>query len=147
MPQKDHRSDCPLNYALEVFGDRWTLLLVRDMLFKGKRSYSEFLCSEESIATNLLADRLRKLEHHEIVIRRRNPDNARKVLYELTDKGLALTPLLLDMLCWAADYAEDCPEAAKFIERARTDRMGLAAELVNEAKSRRGAHENEPSHA
>src|ERR1700737_4401642 len=80
------RTHCPISYALDVFGDKWTLLIVRDLMFKGKRYYREFAESEEGIATNVLADRLSRLEAEGLVTRSVDPDNARRRTYELTDE-------------------------------------------------------------
>src|SRR5262245_57119149 len=99
-----HRSDCPISIALDLIGDRWTLLVVRDLMFKGRHEYGEFLEAEESIATNVLADRLRKLTEHGIVAKSPAPDDARKSRYHLTDKGIGLAPILVEMIVWAARH-------------------------------------------
>jgi DNA-binding HxlR family transcriptional regulator len=105
-----HRSACPLNAALEVYGDRWTLLIIRDLMFKEKAGYSEFLASEEGISTNILADRLQALETENIIAGRRDPANRRKIVYQLTAKGIELATVLTEMIIWGARYAEtDAP--------------------------------------
>src|ERR687892_413751 len=90
----DHRSLCPINLALEVFGDRWTLLIVRDLMFAGKRHFRELLRSEERISSNILADRLSMLLAEGIVTRTEDPDHKQKAIYSLTNKGIALLPIL-----------------------------------------------------
>jgi DNA-binding HxlR family transcriptional regulator len=92
-----HRSHCPISFALDILGDRWTLVILRDLLMRGKKTYGELLASEEGIATNVLADRLNWLEHHGIVRR-----TAR--VYRVTQKGLDLLPMMLEMVSWSARY-------------------------------------------
>jgi DNA-binding HxlR family transcriptional regulator len=98
------RSGCPLNASVEILGDRWSLLIIRDMMLRGFRSYKEFLESYEGIATNILADRLRKLEAHGIITTSREASDGRKVIYSLTPKGIDLAPVLTEMVLWAAGH-------------------------------------------
>ncbi len=100
------RSGCPLNASVEILGDRWSLLIIRDMMLRNFRSYKEFLESHERIATNILADRLRKLEAHGIITIDRDPSDARKVIYRLTAKGIDLAPVLAEMVLWAARHED-----------------------------------------
>src|SRR2546422_8596198 len=110
MPQKrpspKRRSGCPLNASVEILGDRWSLLIIRDMMVRGSRTYKEFLESYEGIATNILADRLRKLEAHGIITTERDPSDARRLIYLLTAKGIDLAPVLTEMVLWAAAHEE-----------------------------------------
>jgi DNA-binding HxlR family transcriptional regulator len=107
------RSDCPVNASLEVFGDRWTLLVVRDLMFGGRCSYRDFLKADEKIATNILAERLHRLEANGIVEKRRDPEDGRKINYRLTEKGIDLAPVLVEMIVWAAHHEDaDAPPAA-----------------------------------
>jgi len=110
MPKKKStpkwRSGCPLNASVEVLGDRWSLLIIRDMMLRGFRTYKEFLGSYERIATNILADRLRKLETHGIIASERDPSDGRKLIYSLTPKGLDLAPVLTEMVLWAAAHED-----------------------------------------
>lgn len=99
------RSDCPLNYGLEIFGDKWTLLVIRDLMFFGKRSYGEFLESAEGISTNILADRLTLLEKHKIIVRKKSPEHKQKFIYNLTRKGIDLLPVIVAIGLWADQYA------------------------------------------
>jgi DNA-binding HxlR family transcriptional regulator len=105
------RSGCPLNASVEILGDRWSLLIIRDMMLRGFRSYKEFLESYEGIATNILADRLRKLEAHGIITTSREPSDGRKVIYSLTPKGIDLAPVLTEMVLWAAGHEKTENEA------------------------------------
>jgi len=100
------RSRCPLNASVEILGDRWSLLIIRDMMLRGFRTYKEFLDSYEGIATNILADRLRKLIAHGIITTQRNPSDGRKVIYSLTPKGIDLAPVLTEMVLWAAAHED-----------------------------------------
>jgi DNA-binding HxlR family transcriptional regulator len=105
-PTPKWRSGCPLNASVEVLGDRWSLLIIRDMMLRGFRTYKEFLGSYERIATNILADRLRKLETHGIIVSERDPSDGRKLIYSLTPKGLDLAPVLTEMVLWAAAHED-----------------------------------------
>jgi DNA-binding HxlR family transcriptional regulator len=130
------RSLCPLNASLEVLGDRWSLLIVRDMMLRGFRSYKQFLDSYEGIATNILADRLRRLETDGIITAENDPSDGRKVNYQLTAKGLDLAPVLTEMVLWAAAH-EDIENRAlvreiqkdkqKFIARIRDRWLAIQA--------------------
>ena len=100
------RSGCPLNASVEMLGDRWSLLIIRDMMLQGSRAYKEFLGCYEGIATNILADRLRKLQAYGIIVARPDPKDARKVIYLLTSKGIDLAPVLTEMVLWAAAHEE-----------------------------------------
>ncbi len=98
------RSDCPLNATLEVLGDRWSLLIVRDLLFKGRTAYKDFLAGGEGIATNVLADRLRRLVVEGVIEKGRDTADARRLVYRLTTKGLALAPVLVEMIVWGTRH-------------------------------------------
>lgn len=99
-----HRSLCPISVSLEVFGDRWTLLIVRDLMFFGRKSFLEFMTSDEKIASNILTDRLKTLEAHGVVERRRDRRDGRRLNYILTEKGIDLAPVMIDIVQWAAKY-------------------------------------------
>jgi DNA-binding HxlR family transcriptional regulator len=102
--KQEIRSHCPVNYGLEIFGDKWSLLIVRDIVFFGKKTYGQFLKSEEGFATNILASRLVFLEEQGILRKTPDPADRRKDIYSLTDKGLDLIPMLLDIVIWSARY-------------------------------------------
>ena len=95
------RSKCPLSSALDVMGDKWSLLIIRDMLFEHKKTFKDFSCSEEGIATNILSDMLSKLEEFGIISKGKLPDNKKTNIYRLTEKGLELMPVLLELLLWS----------------------------------------------
>ncbi|HXC43477.1 MAG TPA: helix-turn-helix domain-containing protein [Candidatus Dormibacteraeota bacterium] len=100
------RSGCPLNASVEMLGDRWSLLILRDMMLRGYETFNEFLHSDEKIATNILTDRLRRLESYRIVEAHRDPADGRKVIYTLTPKGIDLAPVLTEMVLWAARHED-----------------------------------------
>src|SRR6266852_2905313 len=110
MPKKKaspkRRSGCPLNASVEILGDRWSLLIIRDMMLRGFRTYKEFLESYEGIATNILADRLQKLIAHEIITADRDSSDRRQLIYSLTAKGIDLDPVLTEMVLWAAAHED-----------------------------------------
>jgi DNA-binding HxlR family transcriptional regulator len=99
------RSDCPLNFGLEIFGDKWTLLIIRDLMFFGKRYYSEFLASAEGISTNILADRLVMLEQQSFIKKSKDETHKQKLIYSLTEKGIDLLPIILEIGLWSDKYA------------------------------------------
>ena len=117
-PKADYRSHCPMNFALESLGDRWSLLIVRDMVFHGKKTYGEFLKAEEGIATNILASRLDFLERIEVIKKSPHGEDQRKDIYTLTEKGLDLIPVLLEIIKWSARHdplstIRQCPRLLK----------------------------------
>src|SRR5438552_18209446 len=104
VPKRKSRSHCPIHFALDVFGDAWSLLVVRDLMFKQKSSYRDFLEGGEGISTNILADRLARLEEAGILSKEKIHTAAARTHYRLTDKGLDLMPMLLEMIAWSARY-------------------------------------------
>ena len=129
------RSDCPISYALDLFGDKWTLLIIRDMLFKQKRRYGQFAESEEKISTNILADRLARLEGEGLVTKEADPENGRQVVYALTSKALDLAPMLIEMILWSAKYDSHSAADLAFIRKAKSDRGQLVRDVKSRAKS------------
>lgn len=101
---EQHRSGCPINLTLEILGDKWSLLILRDMVFFGKRHFRELLQSGEGISTNILADRLKRLVDEGVITRSGDPTHKQKVIYSLTEKGIALTPVLAQMGIWGLYY-------------------------------------------
>ncbi len=100
------RSDCPLNFGLEIFGDKWSLLIIRDLMFFGKRYYNEFLASAEGISTNLLAERLTMLEKEKIIKKEKDKSHKQRLLYSLTEKGIDLAPVIINIGLWSEKYAK-----------------------------------------
>jgi DNA-binding HxlR family transcriptional regulator len=128
-PSPKWRSGCPLNASVEILGDRWSLLIIRDMMLRGFRSYKEFLESYEGIATNILADRLRKLMAHGIITTGRDPLDGRKVIYSLTEKGIDLAPVLTEMVLWAAAHEKtENPGLVQLIQKDKEQFLAAARE-------------------
>jgi DNA-binding HxlR family transcriptional regulator len=124
-PSPPRRSGCPLNASVEILGDRWSLLIIRDMMLRGFRSYKEFLESWEGIATNILADRLRRLEAHGIIATEPDPSDGRKLIYSLTAKGIDLAPVLTEMVLWAAGHEDTGNQA--LVRQIRKDKEQFIA--------------------
>lgn len=101
---ENHRSLCPLNLALEVFGDKWTLLIIRDLMFENKRHFREMLQSDENIASNILTDRLNMLEKEGIIKKSKDPTHKQKNIYSLTKRGIDLLPILVEIGTWSLKH-------------------------------------------
>lgn len=134
--KKKLRSHCPVNFGLEAFGDRWALLILRDIVFRGKRTYGEFLKSEEGFATNILATRLEHLLAEGILRRESDPSDGRKDIYTLTDKGLDLIPLLFEMVLWSAEYdsASEARRIPRLVEAIRRNNRQLSRDIREKVK-------------
>lgn len=117
------RSDCPLNFGLEIFGDRWSLLIIRDLMFFGKRHYGEFLASAEGISTNILADRLALLKKEKIIREEKDPAHKQKIVYRLTQKGIDLLPVIIEIGLWSEKYCSNLnPGREVILGKARKNR-------------------------
>jgi DNA-binding HxlR family transcriptional regulator len=126
---KVHDSTCPVAFALDVFGDRWTLLIVRDLMLRGARTYGELQDGGEGIATNVLADRLKSLEAAGIVTSAPDPDNRRRKIYALTDKGLDLAPVVIEIIRWSGAH-DARPDARRgLVQRIGKDADGVLADI------------------
>jgi len=139
MKHTQHRrSDCPINFALETFGDPWSLLILRDIIYFGKKTYGEFLASDEGMATNILASRLARLEQAGILVKQPSPLDKRKEEYVLTEKGLDLIPVMVEMANWSAEYDPDTGAPAAWIALMKAERekmIGLIRETVQNGGS------------
>lgn len=129
MRRRRRRSDCPIHFGLEVFGDPWTLLILRDLLLKGRSAYSDFLHAEEGIATNVLADRLTRLEQDGLVVADRGAGGGRAHRYRPTSKAIDLLPVLLEIIAWSAAYDPATAADPAFVARLRSDPAGLERDL------------------
>jgi DNA-binding HxlR family transcriptional regulator len=130
----DHRSGCPINLALEVVGDKWSLLIIRDMIFGNRRHFRELLLkSEEGIASNILADRLKMLVDRGIITKSDDPSHKQKAIYSLTEQGIELLPVLAQMAVWGRKYlpvSEELGIRAQVLEEGGPKMWGeLMAEL------------------
>ena len=129
------RSGCPISIALETLGDAWSLLIVRDLMFKGRESFQDFARAEEGIATNILTDRLRRLEAAGIVVKRRDANDGRRTCYRLTGKGIDLAPVLTELVVWSArHHATEAPEEA--VTQMVNDRKRFLAQIRREWERR-----------
>jgi DNA-binding HxlR family transcriptional regulator len=134
-PAPVQRSGCPVSLALELLGDRWSLLLIRDMMVRGYRTFREFQHAGEGIATNILADRLRKLEAGGLVQPEPAAEDGRSQHYRLTEKGIALAPAMLELLIWGARHQEtDAPCAV--IDHMEQNRTAVLVETYRRWKER-----------
>jgi DNA-binding HxlR family transcriptional regulator len=122
-----HRSACPVNISLEVFGDQWSLLIVRDLMVRGFTTFQDFVESGEGIATNILADRLRRLQRSGVVTGERDENDGRRVIYRLTEKGIDLAPVMLELLLWGARHEKTGAPPAVIAELAK-DRRAVVEE-------------------
>lgn len=114
-----YRSGCPVNLSLEVFGDKWSLLILRDMMFGGKRHFRELLRSEEGISSNILADRLKKLVEEGMITRADDPTHKQKAIYSLTEKAIDLVPVFVYLGVWGSKHlpaSEELSVAARVLE-------------------------------
>jgi DNA-binding HxlR family transcriptional regulator len=128
----EHRSTCPVSTALDIFGDKWSLLIVRDLMFNKKKTYSEFLTSEEKIATNILADRLMLLEMGGIISKEEHPESKAKVLYNLTAKGVDLIPVMVEIILWSEKHHEVHPFASQFAKMIKKDKAGMLKQIKSD---------------
>ncbi len=125
----EFRSECPISTALDIFGDKWSLLILRDLIFNNKSTYGEFLNTDEKIATNILADRLATLEAGGIISKHNHPESKAKVLYKLTTKGIDLIPVLVEIIVWSEKYHDVHPHAVQFVKMVKKDKEGLLQSL------------------
>ncbi|MEP7076284.1 MAG: helix-turn-helix domain-containing protein [Acidobacteriota bacterium] len=128
-PFGGRRSNCPVNFAVETIGDKWSLVILRDIIFWGKRSYGEFLKSDEKIATNILAGRLEYLEREGLISKTQDPSDKRKEIYTVTDRGLDMVPMFVEMIAWSAGdptwqaiamNGKATPPQVRFVQRTTT---------------------------
>lgn len=129
QPAPGVRSHCPISYSLDIVGDRWTLLVLRDLVIVGKRHFGDFLESEGGIASNILTARLRLLESCGLLTRRRDPESGRQVVYEPTAKGLDLLPAMLELARWGGTYDPETAAPKAMLRRIRQDRDGVVREI------------------
>lgn len=136
MKKKNDRSECPISKSLDIFGDKWTLLIVRDLVFNGFRFYNEFLNSEEKIATNILSDRLKKLELYGLVTSEKDDLNKSKKVYKLTREGIDLIPVLVELLFWGYKYDSELlktKERIQTFKMLKEDKQGFIESAMTEA--------------
>ncbi|AYZ11445.1 helix-turn-helix domain-containing protein [Chryseobacterium arthrosphaerae] len=119
------RSDCPISCSLEMWGDKWSLLIIRDLMLKKECTYGDFLKADEKIATNILASRLQNLLDHGIIDKKDHPDNKLKIIYFLTQKGIDLIPVIVEINLWGDQYLTIPEERKKLLEDIKRDKEGF----------------------
>jgi len=133
------RSDCPIANALDLIGDRWSLLIARDLVFRGFREFGQFLEGGERISTNILSERLERLQCAGLLVRSDHPETGKKYVYRLTEKGIDLIPVLIELVLWGAKYTPNHAAPAEVLRQMRNDpdRMiaGLRTALLKELKT------------
>ena len=103
----EFRCDCPFTSALDILGDKWTLVIIKQMLFENRETFKDFLASDEAIATNILSSRLKMLEEFKLITKEKLPDNKKTNIYRLTEKGLSLIPLLIELAIWSDEQVRE----------------------------------------
>jgi len=136
METSKKRSDCPLSQSLDVFGDKWSLLIIRDLMFGNKCTYNDFLKSEEGIATNILATRLKGLEENGIIEKSAHPDSKAKNLYKLSAKGIDLLPIIMEVYIWSDKYLTIPADIKATIKVAKKDKDKFVKQVTKELKAR-----------
>jgi DNA-binding HxlR family transcriptional regulator len=135
MEEVKFRSDCPINFALELLGDKWSLLIIRDIALSGKTSYGQFLSSDEKIATNVLSNRLAMLEKANIISKRLDQNNKTKYIYSLTRHGFDLIPLLVEIIVWTDSVKPVTGQRKLVVERAKTNKQQLINDIQAHLKA------------
>lgn len=131
MKENHLRSDCPINFALESIGDKWTLLIIRDLIFEGKKFYKDFLNSQEGIATNILSKRLKQLKEAGIIDSEVYENQRAMKVYSLTEKGKDLLPLMIEMILWSAVHGNGVRLNQEFINKLQTNREEVLVTIRN----------------
>ena len=129
MKKVTRRSGCAISSALDIFGDKWSLLIIRDIVFFGKNTYNEFLKSDEKISTNILADRLSMLENEGILKKEEHPASKSKIFYKISEKGIELLPLLIETILWSEKFLPLSEASALLAAKLRSNRKGILKEL------------------
>ena len=130
MNKSGKRSDCPVSCSLDIWGDKWSLLIIRDLMDKKECTYGDFLKSPEGIATNILASRLKVLEENKLIEKLPHPDSKAKVLYRLTDKGIDLVPLMIEINLWAEKYFSIPEDRKETLKEVKKDKIGFIKALT-----------------
>ena len=138
MEKLKKRSECPISCSLDIFGDKWSLLIMRDMMFYQKSTYGDFLKSAEGIATNILASRLQGLEENKLIEKLEHPDSKAKGLYKLTQKGIDLLPIILEIHFWSDKYFTISADIKAMIKEAKKDKDAFVKRMTKELKKQLG---------
>ena len=132
MPTTKKRSGCPVSCSLDIWGDKWSLLIIRDLMFAKACTYGDLLKSPEGIATNILASRLLALEENKIIEKLDHPESKAKVLYKLTKKGIDLLPVLIEINLWAEKYFPIPADRKAMLKEVKKDKEGFIKASIKE---------------
>ena len=132
MLKSKRRSDCPISSSLDIFGDKWSLLIIRDLMFAKECTYGDFLKAPERIATNILASRLHVLEENKIIEKLDHPESKAKVLYRLTKKGIDLLPIMIEINLWAEKYFTIPEDRKAMLKEVKKDKAGFIKAMAKE---------------
>lgn len=136
MKKIKKRSECPISSALDLVGDKWSLIIIRDIALSGKNTYNEFLKSEEKIATNVLADRLSMLIDVGILVAEEHPESKAKIFYRLSNQGIDLLPVLIELILWSDKYLSISPQAKQFAKQLRKDKEAIVKQISSSLRKR-----------
>jgi DNA-binding HxlR family transcriptional regulator len=134
MSKSQKRSDCPVSWSLEMWGDKWSLLIIRDLILNKSCTYKDFLNAEEGIATNILSARLLALEESGFIKKVDNPGTKTRVFYKLTEMGINLFPIILEIMLWSEKYHTSPAHIKAIIREAKKDKAGFIKAAINELK-------------
>ena len=134
MKEIKKRSNCPVSCSLDIWGDKWSLLIVRDLMFNKQCTYGDFMKADEKIATNILASRLQTLEENGIISKSDHPDSKAKVLYKLTQKGIDLVPLLIEINLWAEKYYDVPADRKAMLKEVKKDKQKFIEAAIKDLK-------------
>jgi DNA-binding HxlR family transcriptional regulator len=123
------RSDCPISFGLDIFGDKWSLLILRDIMFYHRTRFKDF-APQERIATNILTDRLNRLEKANLISKRQDPKLKNQNIYSVTKQGRELLPTLIEMTLWGLQYDPKTLASKEFIQRLESEKQQLAQEVA-----------------
>jgi len=135
MLKSKKRSDCPISSSLDIWGDKWSLLIIRDLMDTKECTYGDFLKSPEGIATNILASRLQNLEENKLIEKLAHPDSKAKVLYRLTQKGIDLVPVMIEISLWAEKYFSIPADRKAMLKEVKKDKAGFIKAAIKELNS------------
>ena len=132
MNKTKKRSDCPVSSSLDIWGDKWSLLIIRDLMFAKECTYGDFLKSPEGIATNILAARLQTLEENKMIEKLDHPESKAKVLYRLTKKGIDLLPVMIEINLWAEKYFPIPAERKTMLKEVKKDKAAFIKSMTKD---------------
>jgi DNA-binding HxlR family transcriptional regulator len=132
------RSDCPVSCSLDIWGDKWSLLIIRDLMFAKECTYGDFLKAPERIATNILASRLQVLEENKIIEKLDHPESKAKVLYRLARKGIDLLPIMIEINLWAEKYFPIPADRKAMLKEVKKDKAAFIKSLTKELEKQAG---------